>query len=355
MLTPEFSKVCAENRIWIFSVFLSVFACLHASLSTQEELPSQTEFVKMEFASPEEREAFFADLFSREFGYTLVGTKPISIDENSGRFSSKIWKSSIEDLKGLFSKSTNFIFKAFFHNDDYYSIELINRKAVRELVRRNSVVRSYIKKMFASEADFYSKIEDPERSIFKILKNNDALIGYLFGYDRQNINYYIRRIEVGMYLQKYPLVRYHPIPGGKYSDCPSVFLNARLYYKHLKPSKGFDSLEDEWQWIKRVEWGISEESNPIPPYFVYLPMYICRHGTDSQAKRDRFREESYKVAELFCNKTFREAVSKIALGTEKNKSDDSGELFFSVPYVPSSLDSEEKPPMTSKSSSSMAL
>ena len=139
------------------------------------------------------------------------------------------------------------------------------------------------------------------------------VIGLLLGYDKTNIDYYIRRIEVGTYLQKYPFVRYHPLPGGKYSNNPFVFLNIFLRYERLRPSRGFESLEDEWQWIKKIEWNIEEESDPVPPLFVHLPLYICRHGGESELTREKFKEASGKVAELFCNKSFQEAVKEIAL------------------------------------------
>ena len=89
---------------------------------------------------------------------------------------------------------------------------------------------------------------------------------------------------------------------GKYSDCPPIFTNTRLLHEDLKPARGFDSLEAEWQWMQRVEWDIEKESRPVPPYFVYLPAYDCRHGDGSEKLREEFKKASRQIAELFCNR-----------------------------------------------------
>jgi hypothetical protein len=263
-------------------------------------------------------EDFFLNLFSREFGYTLIGVKPISIDEVEGKyyqeigFSQEIDDYCFDELRKAFEGSSNFVLKIF-SDGPCHSVELINRRAVRQLVQRNLVLQSFIKKRFKSDEDFYSQIEDPDRSFFKTLRNNDKIIGYLLGYDETNIEYYIRRIEVGLYLQKYPFVRYHPLPGGIYSHNPFVFLNPHLFYKRLQPSQGFDSLESEWRWIRGVAWDIEEESQPIPPHFVSMPVYICRHGGDSELTREKYKKARDKLANLFCGRKISEIITEEAV------------------------------------------
>ena len=203
------------------------------------------------------------------------------------------------------------MFKVFSSGPFRY-VELINKKSLKTLVQQNSVVRSFMQKTFFSEENFYLNIKSQDQSIHQILRLDERVIGYCLGYDKTNIEYYLRRIELGTYLQKYPLVRYHPLPGGKYSDCSSVFRNLSLRYKALKPSKGFDSLEAEWQWMKRVEWDLEKESIPEPPYFVYLPLYLCRHGDESYLARERFTMASRQVAKLFYNRKPSEVIADLA-------------------------------------------
>jgi hypothetical protein len=296
-------------------VVLLFFAIILSLLSTSEASVED----KSDLLSKQEIESFFANLFSRELGYTLIGSKPISEDEFVGKYYQEIGffqdvdKRFFNELKKSFEGSSNFVLKVF-SDGPYYTIELINKRAVRDLVKRNSVLQAFIKKKFRSNEDFYSQIEDRDRRIFKTLRNNDRILGYLFGYDETNIEYYIRRIEVGFYLQKYPFVRYYPLPGGRYSHNPYVFMNPHLYYKRLQPNQDFDSLESEWRWIKQVAWNIEEKSDPVPPLFVSLPSYICRYDCESELTRKKFKRASGKVAELFCNKSFQEAVAEIAAG-----------------------------------------
>jgi hypothetical protein len=295
--------------LFIFAMILSLTSTSEASVCDKSALPSKHEI-----------EELFAILFSGELGYTLIGSKPISEDEFEGKYYQEIGfvqevdKRCFEELKKVFDGSSNFVLKVF-SDGPYCTIELINKRAVRDFVQRNSILQAFIKKKFKSDKDFYSQIEDSNRSIFKTLGNNDRLLGYLFGYDETNIEYYIRRKEVGYYLQKYPFVRHHPLPGGRYSHNPFVFMNPYLYYrKPLQPSQDFDSLESEWRWIKQVAWDLEEECDPVPPFFVSLPSYICRHGGESELTREKFKKASGKVAELFCNKSFKEAVAEIASG-----------------------------------------
>jgi hypothetical protein len=79
------------------------------------------------------------------------------------------------------------------------------------------------------------------------------------------------------------------------------------------PRQGFRSLEAEWRWIKEVAWDVEEESKPVPPYFVSLPVYVCRHGGDSELMRKKYKKASHRVAELFYNKSPQEAVAGAAL------------------------------------------
>ena len=251
------------------------------------------------------------DLFTKDFGYTLIGIKPTSTYELPKKYCNKSGEINLYKLKKIFDKSTNFALKIL-PDGPFCSVELVNKKSLRKLVEKNFVVQSFVRKNFRDERSFYLKMESPNRSIHQVLKVNERIIGYCLGYDETNIEYYLRRIEVGVYLQKYPLVRFHPLPGGKYSDSPNIFTNLNLYYKPLKPSRGFDSLEAEWQWIKRVERDIVEESKPVPPYFVHLPVYICRSGGGSEEARERFKAASRQIAQLFCDKRPSEVLASFS-------------------------------------------
>ena len=300
----------------LFNLWLLVFIGFSSSIIAQEVECCQNELVQNTFVCQKsndnhckrELEDFFFSLFSKEFGYTLIGIKPISSSEVSSEYFQKISEKCFDELEKAFVDSPNFVLKVF-SDGPFHCVELINKKSLKELVRNNPIVRAFIEKEFKSEENFYSRLEDPNQDIHTILKKDARMIGYLLGYNKTNIEYYIRRIEVGEYLQKYPWVCFNSLPGGKYSNCPFFFTNIRLHYERIKPSKGFKSLSEEYEWIKRVEWDIREESEPVPPYFMSLPFYICRHGGDSELTREKYKKAQGSVAELFFNKSFREAVA----------------------------------------------
>jgi hypothetical protein len=300
--------------MWPLLLFTTV-SSIRLAANFDEKAPSQKDLYSSKSAEKffdPELEDLCKNLFSREFGYTLVGEeKPISTGAVCREYPYEISEKCITALKKMFERSPNFVLKVFSYGSLYF-IELINRKSLRDLVNKNNIVRSFVKKEFDGEADFYSKVEDLRQKLHIILKKNEKITGYLLGYSKDNINYYLRRFEVGTFLQKYPLVLFHPLPGGRYSNSCCVFMNRRLVYVPVKPSSGFASLEAEWQWIKDIEWDIREESKPIPPYFVFLPFYICRHGGDSEMTRERYKKASHQIAEVFYNKSFQEAVAEIA-------------------------------------------
>jgi hypothetical protein len=270
------------------------------------------EFFQEEKSNQDQREieSLCMELFSGEFGDTLIGVKPITTDDLSYPY--EISERCLVSLRKMFEKSPNFVLKIFSRNQEH-SIELINRRALRTLVKHNLIVRSFIKREFQNEQDFYSKIEDSHQSIHKVLKNDEKIIGYVLGYSKTNIDYYLRRIEVGRYLQKYPLFCFHPLPGGRFSNCPVVCRNIHLQHAHVKPSNGFKSLEAEWLWLGNISWDLRKETFPTPPHFVSLPFYVCRHGGDSELTREKYKRAECKVAELFYDRSFQEAVAEEAM------------------------------------------
>jgi hypothetical protein len=256
-------------------------------------------------------ESFLFNLFSSEFGYTLVGAKPISIEELPKMGMYEVKEEYLVILKRMFENSPTFVLKIIDRGPTFDpEIELINIKALRGVIRENPTVNKFVRKKFLTEANFYSQLLNSRRNIFRVIED-DEIIGYILGYSKSNIKYYLRRVEIGRYLQKYPLYRFHPLPGAKYCR-NSMRWNVSPCYKHIKPSRGFKSLEAEWQWIQDVAWDLDADTSALPPYFVSLPFYICRHGGDSELARNRFKQASCKVAELFYKKSFQEAISERA-------------------------------------------
>ena len=265
-----------------------------------------------------EIESAYMDIFSGEFGYTLIGVKPISLDyvpSTYMRSSPELCEKLAVVLRKTFAETSNFVLKILPTYGQGYSLELINKKALREIVCKHAALKLFIKKEFKTEEKFLLEIENTHLGLHSILKGNEEVIGYLLGYSKTNINYYLRRKEIGKFLKKYPLFIVAPFPGIPYYYGTGLRRNVEPYIcQKPKIDAGFGSLEAEWHWIQEVAWDISENSFPSPPYFVSLPVYVCRHGRDSEMDRRKFKKARNRIAALFYGKSFQEAVANFAKG-----------------------------------------
>ncbi len=272
-----------------------------------------------------ELEMAFADEFSREFGFTLVGVKPVSIEEFNSEFiylHPSILPSFLQSLKKAFSQSKKYVFKVFNQEGHYCTAELIHKPALKKLISENQTLQNFIQTSFKDESEFYEKLHDPKIKIFDLLRRDPYIIGIVLGYGEANSDYFCRRIQVGKYLQKYYIeFSFLPYTGPRFRWRQDYFdPNTKIPYVVKKPEKNplFDSLEEEWEWIEQVWWDLSEERNINPPYFSGLPCYVCRHGGSSEIVREKYKLGRSKLAHLFCSKSFLEVVSKEAA---KNSND----------------------------------
>ena len=256
-----------------------------------------------------ELENAYRALFAKEFGYTLIGEKPASIEEgieNEYLYTHPhALKKFLGSLQETFKNSKRHILKIF-AEDTFYWIEIINRDSIKKVLKNNNL-KEFIEKKFKTENEFYKKLEDPKIKIFDILDNDAYLKGIVLGYGDSNARYFCRRCEIGKYLNKY--LRIFPPDGTS-----RRFRKIRRPYKikEVTPSPGFSSLEAEWQWIKKVEWSLNEEREVKPPYFIALPFYICRHGGDSEIVRENYKRARVRLTNLLCNRSFQEAIAQEA-------------------------------------------
>lgn len=72
----------------------------------------------------------------------------------------------------------------------------------------------------------------------------------------------------------------------------------------------FTSLDQEWKEILRLEknW----EDKPVPPYYIFLPVYVAKSGPESDERAKMFLKAREKIAGLFYKKKFSAAIAEIA-------------------------------------------
>ena len=267
------------------------------------------------FINDSELESALEGFFIDELGFTLIGAKPATIREGRTDYLDSHPEATSGLLRFLtetFQNSTRFILKASATNNKSCFIEFINKVALRKVIRENPELQAFVKKRFVDTEGFFAYLQHSEESLYRTFKGNDFLLGLVLGYGRTNSEYYCRKCDVGMYLKKSPFFEIfqnnlHPhILGGVL-----VFFLLDDFSENSKeiPSvKNFNSLEEEWQWIQDISWDLRNSCESAPPHYLPLPFYICRHGGDSEAVRDKYLKARALLANLFYNRSFKEAL-----------------------------------------------
>jgi hypothetical protein len=255
-------------------------------------------------------------LFFRDFGYTLLGVKPISQSDNLSAYvfgGEEEAKRVFVFLQNAFKNSSQFILRMPREN----AAELIHKKSLERQIQLYPDLQRFIENKYGSTAIFLNTLSTSKKSIFSLLGYNTLFIGICFGYGEQNSKFYIRKHWVGAHLKK--LRYFTPFPFDQSPDIYHVRGYSYFVYPDLErlapvPSDGFDSLEEEWRWIKSVEIE-PEEEDPDPPFTILLPGYAsmaCEESTHLHAKYVRAKD---KLAKLFCGRKLSEVIIEKAGGS----------------------------------------
>ncbi len=257
-------------------------------------------------------------MFADELGYALIGEKPISHDyvqDSYLRIHPHVCERFITSLKEMFKDSNKYILKVFEFtypdNRKSYEIELIHKPALKKLISKNALVRKFIRNNFTRTDVFYKKIENPNSSIFQILRN-EYIAGIFFGYGEENARHYCRKCELGHYLKKRPYVLLYGLYISRFNLLIRPDFPGKIFYPYEEwepdVSPGFNSLEEEWEYIKSVNVDIASSSDAKPPYFINFPIYIACKGPQSEAVHTRFLRAREKLARMFNGKSYQQAV-----------------------------------------------
>lgn len=283
--------------------------------------------------TPESIESALMCLFSNDFGYTVVGVKPVSVEQClNDELAENTFRRELvfSFLQKTFSKSKNFIFRTI---NRYGYIELINKKALFLQIKKSTLLSTFIKAKYESVDNFFKALHEPSSNIFDAVDKDPVLIASVLGYGEENGRYFIRRLELGTYLQKYPLVTFFPFDQkpGPWHAFPHNFFQEQDLYATPKPENvsnsgmqknahistfgtldtNFISFDQEWKEIVASEqiW----ETDPVPPYYISLPVCVAKKGPESDQIVNRFSKAREKIANLFYKKKFSTAIAEIAL------------------------------------------
>ena len=256
-------------------------------------------------------------VFSDDFGYTLIGEKPVSIQQSLGCYDGA--EAEKRDvlfifLKLIFSSSTEFVFKIL-QNHGY--MEIIHKKALLLQIEKYEKFSNFVLKKYGSPCNFLRALEQDNFDIFDAVDYDPVLIAIALGYGEENGEFFVRRCDVGEYLQKYPIVAFFPFdqrPGPDWAVSKNTwcFTGPTILPRPMLTPQ-FISLEQEWQWIKDVSRDFNRNPYPVVPYYISLPGYVSRHGIESDTIHEKFLKARDKLANLFCDRKFSEVIAEEAV------------------------------------------
>lgn len=259
-------------------------------------------------------EEYLLCIFSDDFGYTLIGAKPASLDNSWTHCLRDFYPELVEQahtfMSKVFAKSDLFIFRKI-----NGSLWLINKKQMSKQILKNQDLGAFIHERFGGETGFFDHLQQGDLTLFDLLDYRVELIAIALGYGRDNGAFYLRKIMVGEYLQKYPLVQSYPFDGFPFPDKIRGMngLFCRYLEKIEKPAlvSSFRSLNDEWDWIKQNEWELHMNSRSEIPYYLCLPAYISCKSIEARRVHRKFVRARNKLAKIFCNKKPSEAIAQV--------------------------------------------
>jgi hypothetical protein len=254
-------------------------------------------------------------IFSSDFGYTLVGAKPVSLDDSYDwylDFYPELQRPVLLFLANTFKNSDNYIFRS-----RWYGRELVHKKSLLSQIDNSIRLRSFIKQKFGTTEKFFEALEQSSTGVFDLLDRDDVLIGIALGYGEENGEFYARRLLLGHYLKKYPLFSMHPF---QWKPGPLKVGGRQQRFRGPYPITPppvipeFGSLEREWQWIRQMENTriLRKDPKHCEPYYLHLPLYISRSGGQSDTIYTNFIAARDRLAELFCGRKFSEVIAEEA-------------------------------------------
>ena len=259
-------------------------------------------------------------IFSSDFGFVLVGAKPVAIDDSPNEYLTLHPEKRAEItafLDGVFRDSKEFVYVP----SDYCLGLLISRKALIRQVLKYPRLEEFVLNRFGSVKLFLHKIKASGKHLFDLLENDNVLISIVLGYGKTNGEFYLRYLKLANYLQKYPLVSVYPFQN---FPSPGLIKGFSFFLCHLFKSisrpplrSPWKSLEEEYQWMESVIMPSDKEAEP--PFFITPPRYMARRCPESDEIRERYIKAKDALAKLFARGCPSEVIASAVFPKESRR------------------------------------
>ncbi len=294
-------------------------------------------------------ESFFQTLFKEFSGYVLCGKKPMCIEgypltNESGALSGVDEKTFIL-LKGaefwqslqVYPDNKEYFIVSFDAKEfGYHHLVCINRRAFLKVVNENLSLFRYVLGPTLTADSLLNELINAKDEFYKVLKNDNVLLGILLGYGTQNSLLVAREEHISDAFasdrnEEFPFLS--KVTRMKRSTLPKA--------QKKRPSIGFFSLADECEMINKLTV-VSRKLKPFDSY--KIPHFGCEpNSEESKVLLTNYENDRKEIIKTVEAKDFIEKILVKLFTTTSNTLD-----IPSLPENRPSLLSENKNEIVSK-------
>ncbi|GEM_PF-2934333 len=239
-------------------------------------------------------EQFFKKIVIHDdFGYTLFGSKPVSITGYFDPIPSENWDMTRPNniIKDGWAALKNYLPQGGLRNylleesnlyPDLKILTLINKRSFVETVDKHRHIFEKVLKREVTGKKLIEQLECDEGELFDLLDRHEGLYGIVLGYGVENAFLFQRRMDLNIY-----------------NPNPSFSLSKAVC------GKGFKSLEEEMCFLKDL-WVVCEEEKLCP---VVLPVFLgIKDSEESRALIKQYREVRKELTQIIYSDHFIEKI-----------------------------------------------
>ncbi|HEV3270109.1 MAG TPA: hypothetical protein VGZ69_05625 [Candidatus Rhabdochlamydia sp.] len=256
-------------------------------------------------------------IFEQGFGYTLFGNKPVSLAgyflnpsfdtiffNRRGFFFPVVEAWSILEKNVLCHLQGNYILLKQvdrIKNPHAFQIIIINKSSFLQTVAEHMDLFCELLGKEIDPKELLDEVILNQKSLWDILKNNQALYGIILGYGKRNSLAFKRRWELGQVFSFNSQSSQNTPP-----FCP-------------RPSKGFSSSEEEYCYIEDQHCFFDIQTSPLSPLNPPCFMIIKDNDVETELLKKKYKETFKQLIKIYAEGDFWSITLNRLMQTVLNK------------------------------------
>ena len=282
-----------------FLIFLLLF--FQVSSLTSKEYPSPlTDFFKCLLINSESGYVFFGSKPVCYFGISnshavFIGTSEHELDAKL-RIGIHWWEAAQPT-----QENDNYVLKIK-KQETAYEILSLNKKSFIQAVEDNLALFRYVLGSKVTPELLFTTIATSEEPFYKLLNNNDTLVGILLGFGTENSILGARFETLSTQLVAYPEIPYITLsektPEEAFYNSSLAFLfkgNFKLHKEKVQSTFGFSSIKQEKVFIKNLAESRSHLLSTYSPRFIFESYLFQKNNNELLSTLESQQQEIIKI------------------------------------------------------------